>query len=147
MQWRDIRPFWWDLQGWYGGVEVTFGHCPKERRFLFGCVPLVKEQPHRHSRQAENVASMIWGCSLTKKTLHNDLTDPQLWGCSMTMLAHIFQTIQKEQPHGSGTKLFMLNALLMHEICMKFFKNHILWTYMGIPYIFSPYYLSSAPSL
>ena len=44
-------------------------------------------------------------------SIHIHWTDPQLGVCSLTMKVNVFQTIQKEQPHGSGIKFLKQNAL------------------------------------
>ena len=55
-----------------------------------------------------------------KMTQHSYLIDPPLWGCSITMMAHTLQTIQREQPHGSGTKFVMQNTLM--SACFTFLQ-------------------------
>ena len=92
---------------------------------------IVIEQPH--SRQADDLASMLWG-------LHSHLKRPTIGLLNDYDDPYFFLTIQKERPHGSGNKFVMLNAIFMHEIGMTFFQKPILGTYMVIPHISSPYY-------
>ena len=64
----------------------------------------------------------------------------------MTMKPHYFQTIQKEQPHGSGTNLFIQSAFSSPmKYTFKFFKNHR--THVGMLHILKPYYFPIAPSV
>ena len=94
-------------------------------------------QPH-HSLQPLNsptVVGLLNGYGGAVKSL--------LWGCSTV----VFTTMQKDQPHRQGTKLYAQIANCLLEICITCFLKHIYSTLIGISDILKQHYFSTGVSL
>ena len=75
-------------------------------------------------------AYLMWGCSLTKMTSIVIVPTIPLWDCSKTMIAHAFQTIQKEHPHARVRDkiIYAKNSFLL-KICLKLAIFGLTWVF------------------